>query len=238
MSKPKAIFSWSGGKDSAYGLHKVLSEGTYDVKYLLTTVNDTFGRISMHGIREELLERQLACIGIPLIKARVSEGTNAEYEHRMEEVLLKAKTEGIEQVIFGDIFLDDLRDYREKNLARVGMNAVFPLWKLNTGGLIRDFITQGFRTVICCTNDAFLGEEWLGREIDMNFVNGLPAHVDPCGENGEYHSFCYGGPLFPKPLQFTRGEVVFRPLEPSADPGSQQPGPVTRGFWYIDLIPA
>src|SRR3982750_4307197 len=157
MSKIKAIFCWSGGKDSAYCLYKVLQEEKFDVKYLLTTLNGAFNRISMHGIREELLDRQAESIDIPLLKVFVYEGSNAEYEKQMETVLLKARTEGIEHVIFGDIFLEDLRVYRENNLAKVGMNAVFPLWKRDTKELIHQFLQLGFRTITCCVNDAFLG---------------------------------------------------------------------------------
>ena len=238
MNKPKAIFCWSGGKDSAYCLNKVLIENLFDVKYLLTTINDQYRRISMHGVREELLDLQALSIGIPLIKVRVSEGTNTEYEQQMEIVLLKAKSEGIEYVIYGDIFLEDLRVYRENNLAKVGMTGVFPLWKRNTKDLILDFIGEGFKTVICCTNDGYLGSEWLGMEIDATFLEKLPAGVDPCGENGEFHTFCYKGPLFKNKIRFTIGERVYKPLEIKTDEGSasQTAGP-TKGFWFCDIIP-
>jgi len=236
--KLKAIFCWSSGKDSALCLSRVLEEGQFEVCYLLTTVNDTFNRISMHGVREELLDMQAASIGIPLLKVRVSEGTNEEYERQMGFTLARVKSEGIAHVIFGDIFLVDLREYREKNLARIGMTAVFPLWKLNTADLIRDFIHRQFMAVICCTNDAFLGEEWLGREIDLGFLASLPKNVDPCGENGEYHTFCFWGPIFKEPLSYLLGETIFRPLElKHAEDSGQQDIPVTRGFWYVDLVP-
>ncbi len=229
--KPKAIFSWSGGKDSAYCLHKVLSEGLFDVKYLLTTVNHNFKRVSMHGVREELLDAQADAIGIPLIKVWVKEGTNDEYEQQMSEVLIRAKAQGIEHVIFGDIFLADLRTYRENNLAKVDMTAVFPLWQRDTAALIADFIAQGFKTVTCCVNDGYLNEGWVGREIDAAFVAQLPAGVDACGENGEYHTFCYAGPLFKKKIPFTVGEKIYKPLE--INPASDS---VTRGFWFVDLV--
>lgn len=232
-TKPKAIFCWSGGKDSAYCLHKVLTEQLYDVQYLLTTVNDTYKRISMHGVREELLQQQTAAIGIPQLIVRVSEGTNGEYERQMEATLLQAKAEGIDHVIFGDIFLEDLRAYREANLAKVGMIAVFPLWKIDTAFLIRDFINKGFKTVLCCTNDAWLGEEWVGRVVDESFINELPDIIDPCGENGEFHSFCYGGPIFSHEIHYTVGEKVYRPLDIKTSDDSQ-----TKGFWFCDLIPA
>ena len=239
---PKAVFCWSGGKDSSYCLHKVLSEGLYDVKYLLTTVNDVFKRISMHGIREELLDLQVAAVGIPLLKVRVSAGTYDEYEKQMEAVLLKAKEEDIEYVIFGDIFLEDLRVYRENNLAKVGMKAIFPLWKTDTTLLIHDFIEQGFKTITCCTNDGYLGEEWVGREIDTLFLEQLPANVDPCGEHGEYHTFCYAGPLFKKKIEFTGGEKVYKAMELKTNTNTNDvcaPSEkvITKGFWYYDLLP-
>ena len=234
--KPKAIFSWSGGKDSAYCLHKVLSEDEFDVQYLLTTLNHSFKRISMHGVREELLDAQAESIGIPLLKVWVKEGTNEEYEKQMSEILLQAKSEGIVYVIFGDIFLEDLRMYRENNLEKVGMKAVFPLWKMDTTNLIRDFIRLSFETVLCCTNDGYLGEEWVGRKVDHTFIDQLPANVDPCGENGEYHTFCYGGPVFHKTITIATGEKVYRPLQiKTTDDAVCVSNAVTKGFWFIDL---
>jgi len=234
--KTKAIFCWSGGKDSAYALYQVILENRYEVKYLLTTVNKTYQRISMHGVREELLQAQASSLGFPLLKVEVEEGSNAEYERQMEAVLLKAKAEGIEHVIFGDIFLEDLRAYREANLAKVEMHAVFPLWKRPTQDLARDFINQKFRTVLCCTNDAYLGEEWVGREIDDAFLRELPSNVDPCGEHGEYHTFCFDGPVFRYPISVHAGERVYKPLELRIAEPSEKP--VTKGFWFIDLLPA
>jgi uncharacterized protein (TIGR00290 family) len=238
MNNRKAVFCWSGGKDSAYCLNKVLTENMFDVKYLLTTINGQYRRISMHGVREESVDLQALSIGIPLLKVRVTEGTNNEYEKQMETVLLKAKSEEITNVIFGDIFLEDLRVYRENNLARIGMTGVFPLWKINTKDLILDFIHQGFKTIICCTNDGYLGSDWLGKEINSSFIAELPANVDPCGENGEFHTFCYEGPLFKNKISFTIGEKVYKPLEIKTDKGSdtQAAGP-TKGFWFCDIIP-
>jgi uncharacterized protein (TIGR00290 family) len=237
VDKAKAVFCWSGGKDSSYCLHKVLTEKLFDVKYLLTTVNDEFKRISMHGVREELLDLQAEAIGIPLLKVRVKEGTNGEYEEQMETAFLKAKSEGIDNVIFGDIFLEDLRVYRERNLAKVGMKGIFPLWKMDTTTLLNDFISRQFKTVICCTNDGYLGEEWAGREIDKSFIEQLPVGVDPCGENGEYHTFCYDGPLFQKKIGFTLGEKVYRALEVKTDIDLTPTKVMTKGFWFCDLVP-
>ena len=230
--------SWSGGKDSAYCLDKVLAEKIFDVRYLLTTVNSNFKRISMHGVREELLYAQAKSIGIPLLKVEVNKGTNDEYEKQMAKVLLKAKTEGIDYVIFGDIFLEDLKLYRENNLAKLGMKGVFPLWKINTTVLINDFVDRGFKAAISCANDAFLGEEWVGVEIDESFIKQLPSNVDPCGENGEFHTFCYDGPIFKKKINFAIGEVVYKPLEIKDDMDCILPAnTTTKGFWFCDLLP-
>ncbi len=237
MNNPQAVFCWSGGKDSAYCLHRVLTEKLFDVKYLLTTVNDTFKRISMHGVREELLDRQGESIGIPLLKVRVTEATNHEYEKQMETVLLQAKSEGINNVLFGDIFLEDLRIYREAHLAAVEMKGIFPIWKMDTTNLINDFISHQFKAVLCCTNDGYLGEEWLGREIDTSFLEQLPVTVDPCGENGEYHTFCYAGPLFKEKISFTVGGKVYKALEMKTDaPCTLPTNMTTKGFWFCDLL--
>ncbi len=237
MSISKAIFCWSGGKDSAYCLHKVQSEKLFDIRYLLTTVNDTHKRISMHGVREELLEIQAESVGIPLLKVKVSEGTNSEYEKQMETVLLNAKVEGITHVIFGDIFLEDLRIYREKNLDKVGMKGIFPLWNLDTKWMINDFITQKFKTITCCINDGYLNEEWVGADINNEFVAKLPSNVDPCGENGEFHTFCYEGPIFKKKINFSIGEKIYKALELKTNDDVCSSSAITKGFWFCDLIP-
>lgn len=235
MSK-KALFCWSGGKDSSYCLHKVLTEKQYDVCYLLTTLNANYRRISMHGIKEELLDVQVKETGIPLLKIFTKEGTNKEYEELMESALFRLKDEGINHVIFGDIFLDDLREYREKQLARVGMTAVFPLWKMNTKELAEDFINKGFKTIICCVNDGYLDINSAGRIIDEDFINNLPTGTDPCGENGEYHSFCFEGPVFKNTIQINKGETIYRPLEiKTTDDCPLCSVNKTKGFWYTDI---
>jgi uncharacterized protein (TIGR00290 family) len=230
-----AVFCWSGGKDSSLCLYKVLQDKVYDVKVLITTVNEQFRRISMHGVKEELLDAQASALGIPLIKIYVKEGTNAEYERKMEETLLGLKSKGIEHVIFGDIFLEDLRKYREDNLTKVGMEAVFPLWKQDTGKLLEEFLALKFKTVLCCTNDAYLGEEWAGRMIDNKFISKLPGNVDPCGENGEYHTFCFDGPIFKTPVPVTVGEKVYKPLVVKTTDDCALPESKTKGFWFCEL---
>jgi uncharacterized protein (TIGR00290 family) len=233
--KTKAIFCWSGGKDSALALHKIIQENKYEIVALLTTVNETFKRVSMHGVREEMLEKQADSIGLPLIKMYVSEGSNSEYEKNMEALLLKYKKQGVSKVIFGDIFLEDLRSYRENNLNKVGLTAEFPLWKKDTKDLINEFFILGFKTVICCVNDAYFGKEAAGQEINAEFIRSLPENIDPCGENGEYHTFCYAGPIFKKKINFIVGEKVYKPLELKQTDSSEEIK--TKGFWFAELIP-
>ena len=236
--KPKVIFCWSGGKDSALALYKVFQENKYDVVALLTTLNAQYKRISMHGVREELLDKQAAEIGLPLIKMYVTEGTNSEYEKTIEALLLQHKAQGVTKVIFGDIFLEDLRSYREKNLLKVGLTAEFPLWKKDTKKLIAEFLELGFKTITCCTNDGYLGEDKVGAEITKEFVISLPVNVDPCGENGEFHTFCYDGPLFNKAIKFKVAEKVYRPLEIKMSKDTVCIGSTTtKGFWFQELLP-
>ena len=224
--KPKAIFCWSGGKDSAFCLHQIFIENKFDVKYLMTTINAEFHRISMHGVRESLLDTQAASIGIPLLKMLVSEASNEAYESQMEKVLLQAKSEGVEYVIFGDIFLEDLRIYRENNLAKIGLKAVFPLWKNDTKVLMHDFLQQGFQTITCCVSDKYLDESFCGQIINTGFLSRLPADVDPCGENGEFHTFCFDGPIFKNKIDFSIGEKTYKSTEYLKE---------KYGFWYCDL---
>lgn len=227
----KAIFFWSGGKDSALCLYKVLQQKQYDVIALITTVNENFGRVSMHGVRETLLDEQARSIGIPLVKMYVREGTNNEYEQKLDETLLHFKRQGVTKVIYGDIFLEDLRAYRDNILDKLGMQGVYPLWKKDTKELVNEFLSLGFKTVTCCTNDAYLGEDRVGEIIDKNYIDTLPSNVDPCGENGEFHTFCYDGPVFSYPVMFTKGEKIYRPLEIKTT-GELS----TKGFWYCELM--
>ena len=216
------LFCWSGGKDSCMALHQLRRDPLREVAALLTTVTEGFDRISMHGVRRILLERQAAALGLPLeIVTIPPKCVNTEYESRMEAMLLSWKKRGITEVAFGDIFLEDLREYREKNLARVGMKTLFPVWKRPTDKLVRDFIAQGFRAVTVCVDPKILDESFVGREIDAEFLATLPAAADPCGENGEFHSFVYDGPGFSAPVKFSIGEKVLRD-----------------GFYFCDLLPA
>lgn len=237
-AKIPAVFSWSGGKDSSYALHKVLQEGLYDVRYLLSTFNGHFHRLSMHGVREELIEAQALAIGIPLLKVFVYQATNWEYEQQMNAMFAKVKTEGVEAVIYGDIFLEDLRQYRETKMEEIGLPCVFPLWKADTKKLLKSFVDNGFKTITCCINDGYLDESWVGKLIDDTFINNLPSTVDACGENGEFHSFCFDGPIFSNKINVTTGEKMYRKLDLQPTDHPTATGMETKGFWFIDLLPA
>ena len=243
--KEKAVFCWSGGKDSALALNRVLRDNRYEVGSLLTTCNEHFQRVSMHGVRLELLDRQAASIGLPLEKVFVSQrSSNEEYQQKMSACLLAHKARGVTSCAFGDIFLEDLKRWREENLARIGMRGIFPIWKIDSRELIREFFALGFGTVICCVNDAYLDETAVGRNMDEEFMRVLPPNVDPCGENGEFHSFAFSGPVFRQPVKFKVGEKVYRPVEVThpADSNSAYVCPTsgpraTKGFWFCDLLP-
>jgi len=215
--------AWSGGKDSAYAFFQLMKDGRYEVTTLLSTINGNNNRLSMHGVREELIEEQAANIGIPLVKVYVYEGNNEEYEDCMSRALINAKATGIKTIAFGDIFLEDLRAYRENQMRKIGMNCLFPLWKIPTLELAHNFIAEGFRTITCCVHNGYLDESWCGRFVDKEFLRSLPPGVDPCGENGEFHSFCFEGPIFKKVLSIIAGEKIYKDLDQKT------------GFWFCDL---
>ena len=200
--------SWSGGKDSAYALHKVMQDERYRVKYLLANIFKPNKRVSMHGVPEELIEQQAKSIGIPLIRLYIEEKTHDEYEEKMRALLLSLKDEGIHKVVFGDIFLEDLKKYREDKLAEAGMKAIFPLWKKDTTELAQRFIADGFKTHICSIDLSKIPENLVAADFSVDFLQQLPSTIDPCGENGEFHSFCYDGPLFKKKVTFKQNGVV------------------------------
>ena len=192
---------WSGGKDSALALRLLNRSRDYDVRALLTTLTAPYQRISMHGVRRELLSLQAESLDLSLVEVWIGEGaSNAEYEEQMAEALWLQRRKGVEQVAFGDIFLEDIRSYREAQLARLGMRAVFPLWQRDTAALAREFLAQGFRGIVSVVDTDVLDERWAGRHLDEQFFAELPAGIDPCGENGEFHSFVFDGPDFAKPI--------------------------------------
>ena len=223
MSTPEPIlFCWSGGKDSAMALHALLQQQQFRVTALLTTVTEGYDRISMHGVRRELLLQQAESIGLPLHEVRIPpQCVNPIYEARMERALRIFLDQGVRKVALGDIFLEDLRAYREKNLARIGMTALFPIWKRDTHELIRFFHSQHFRAIAACIDPKVLAPGFAGRELDDSFFGDLPPNADPCGENGEFHTFVFDGPIFRWPIPVRTGEIVHRD-----------------GFVFCDLLPA
>jgi uncharacterized protein (TIGR00290 family) len=217
----KDIFlSWSGGKDSSLALYEIQKAGTHNVAALLTTITEDYDRISMHGVRRALLERQAESLGLPLHAVLIPpQCINATYEERMKEALTQHLARGVRRVAFGDIFLEDLRVYREKNLAQVGMQALFPIWKRDTRELAREFLRLGFRAIAVCVDPRVLDASFAGRELDASFFADLPPGVDPCGENGEFHTCVLAGPMFCQPVPAALGEVVERD-----------------GFYFADLV--
>lgn len=209
--RPKVLFSWSGGKDSALALYEILNSGAYEIESLITTVTVDYGRVSMHGFRTELLHTQAGSLNIPLEEVYISkDASNEEYEYSLTDTLSKYREEGVNKVVFGDIFLQDIKEYREALLSGIGMECVFPIWKRDSLLLARNFIEEGFRAVIVCVDTEQLDASFSGREFDESFLSDLPSGVDPCGENGEFHTFVYDGPIYSKAISHSLGEVVMR----------------------------
>ncbi|MEO6327547.1 MAG: diphthine--ammonia ligase [Ginsengibacter sp.] len=238
----KAFFNWSGGKDSALALYHAQKDKRYSIEKLLTNINGKHRRISMHGVREELLELQSQAIGLPLQKIILPEEPSMqEYENTMRETMEEFQKKEFTHAFFGDIFLEDLKKYREEQLAKAGINAVFPLWKRNTVELMHEFIDLGFKTILVCIKAEALPKEFAGRIIDKDFLKDLPKNVDACGENGEFHSFVFDGPIFKQPIAIKVGEKVFREYTAPKDEKNncfiRQP-PSSMGFWFCDLLPA
>ncbi len=216
------VFSWSGGKDSAMALHALLQDPNFEVVALLTTVTEGYERISMHGVRNELLRRQAESIGLPLQEVRIPpKCVNPIYEARMAEAVLRFRDRGVMHFAFGDIFLEDLRAYREQKLLQADMTALFPIWKVDTRELAARFLKDGFRAIAACIDPRKLDKSFVGRELNASFFRDLPPEVDPCGENGEFHTFVFDGPIFRSRIPIQVGEVVERD-----------------SFFFCDLLPA
>jgi len=221
MPSPGALLSWSGGKDSSLALHEVRKSKDFEVVSLLTTLTKDFNRVSMHGVRKALLDIQASRIGLPVEEVWISKGaTNEEYESELLEALAHSRARGVHSVIFGDLFLEDIRKYREERLSAMNMTAVFPIWKKDTRELASYFIKEGFKAILCTVDPRALDRTFCGREFDESLLSDFPAGVDPCGENGEFHTFVYGGPIFQKDLDVRKGEVVLRD-----------------GFYFADILP-
>ncbi len=215
------VVSWSGGKDSALALHALQADPTVRIQALLTTVTDQYDRISMHGVRRQLLSTQAAAIGLPLTEAHIPPAaSNAMYEEVFSAALAQHQARGVRRVAFGDLFLADIRAYRERQLAARGMTGLFPLWALDTRELAVQFIELGFQAVLACVDAAKLDASFAGRPFDHSLLRDLPAGVDPCGENGEFHTFVTDGPIFKWPVLYTTGMSVHRD-----------------GYTFCDLLP-
>jgi len=211
MARPKAILAWSSGKDSAWALHVLRQQEEVEVVGLLTTVNEHFDRVAMHAVRSELLRVQATAVGLPLVPVPIPwPCSNEAYEMAMSGAVKKLRNEGVSVMAFGDLFLEDVRKYREEKLQGTGIEPIFPLWGLPTPALARDMIAGGLRARLTCIDPKQLSSDFAGREFDTDLLDTLPVGVDPCGERGEFHSFAYDGPMFEHPVAIRNGEVVER----------------------------
>ena len=241
MSKnKKAYLNWSSGKDALMAWHHILQDGNYDIQKLVTTVNKDFKRVSMHGVAIELLEAQAVSLQLPLHQIALSGNVSLQtYNETMQKHTRQLIDEGFTEAVFGDIFLEDLKNYREKELRKIGLNAIFPLWKKDTTTLAQEFINLGYKAIVVCTSAKELDASFCGREFTHDFLQDLPEGVDPCGENGEFHTFVYDGPLFEQPVRFEKGEKIMRSYKPS---NKNEEDDCFKGqtywdnqFWYQDL---
>ncbi|AIM59108.1 ATP-binding domain-containing protein [Cellulophaga lytica] len=239
----KTYFNWSSGKDSALALYKMQRSNAYKVDRLVTSVNSTFNRVSMHGLRLPLLEAQAKAIGLPLQTIMLNADVSmSSYNEVMKTTMQGLITEGYTHAVFGDIFLEDLKKYREDKLKEVGVKGVFPLWKQDTKVLLKELVQLGFKAITVCVNAKLLDESFVGREVDESFFNDLPENVDPCGENGEFHTFVYDGPIFKQPVPFTVGEKVKKGYAPTTNKDDNcfkkdEDTTWDTSFWYCDLLP-
>ncbi|WP_242085133.1 adenine nucleotide alpha hydrolase [Aestuariivivens sediminis] len=238
MNKFKTYFNWSSGKDSAIALFYLLQDARFSIEKLITTINSHYDRVSMHGLRTELLVAQFQAVKIPYSFVELPEMPDmARYEQIIGETVERLKMEGFTHSAFGDIFLEDLRNYREHQLARQGIKAVFPIWNRDTKELLQEFLDLGFKSIVVCANSKFFNEDFVGTVMDKDFVKRLPQGVDPCGENGEFHTFCFDGPIFNNPVSFDIGEKVYREYD-NPNTGDNSNGPQDPyGVWYCDLKP-
>lgn len=228
--KYKTILSWSGGKDSAITLQRLLRNDQYSVERLLVSMNKSTNRVSMHGVRMELIERQAEILGIPITYLRLPESPSMnEYDSIMEKEMKNLIDQGFTHCAFGDIFLEDLKKYREKNLEKVGMNALFPIWEEDTTQLAYSFIEDGFKAIFVCIDKNKAVFDYTGEIYSKEFLDRIPAEIDPCGENGEFHTFVFDGPIFSKPISYQKGEIVDK----------EYPSPEGEGkmiFRFCDLV--
>ena len=238
----QAYLNWSSGKDAALAYFFLKKDTEYHVSKLVTTLNKDVGRVSMHGLQETLLEAQAKSMGLALQKIYLPKDTSMEvYNSKMQEATQQLKSEGFTHAAFGDIFLEDLKKYREDQLEAVSLKTVFPLWKKDTSTIMKEFLSLGFKAITVCVNAKLLDESFVGREVNEQFLNDLPDTVDPCGENGEFHTFVYDGPIFNSPILFKIGEKVLKGYSPSKEDDddcfSDDFKSWDTQFWYCDLLP-
>ena len=232
----KAILNWSTGKDAAYALYKIQLKGDYKLERLVTTVNDKVKRVSMHGVKEELLLRQVEALGMEGDIIYLDENMNMlDYETQIMQYWEESRNAGVKNSIFGDILLEDLKAHRERQLSSVGVNAVFPLWNIPTSELVNEIIEVGIKAIVICVNETFLDKSFIGRTIDKQFVEDLPENVDPCGENGEFHTFVYDGPNFIESVPFEKGDIVYKTYDITVK--TEDGVDVKKfGYWFLDLL--
>jgi uncharacterized protein (TIGR00290 family) len=217
----KVLFSWSGGKDSTLALYEIRQDKKYEVVSLLTTITKGYDRVSLHGLRRTLVEQQAESLGLPIQEVFIPKlCSNEEYESKMRQILTKFKQAGISQVVFGDIFLEDVRKYREDNLSKLEMKGLFPIWGRDSAELTKSFIALGFQAIVICVDTKVLDKRFVGRIIDESFPAQLPPNVDPGGENGEFHSFVFDGPIFKNRIGYKLGKKMLRD-----------------SFYFCDLLP-
>lgn len=233
MDKIKVSLSWSGGKDSAFALWKLITDNRYEVIGLHTTFGEDSRRVGMHGVHESLIVSQAEALGLRLDKIYYpASGDNAAYEKAMGEYLSTIEAEGIKHIAYGDILLEDLKKYREEKLAERGFLAVFPLWGSNTKALAGEFIQAGFKTKICAADADKISKDWLGKDYDEEFLEHFTGEVDPCGENGEFHSFCYDGPVFSQPIAIRCKKVIQKAYDIVLENGEKD----NKRYWFAELV--
>jgi uncharacterized protein (TIGR00290 family) len=232
----KLYFNWSTGKDAALALYFLQKENRFKVDHLLVSINKSINRVSMHGLSRELMLTQINAVGLNFSTVELpNEPSMEQYSELMSEAVIRLRREGYSDTGFGDIFLEDLRVYREKQLETLGVKCHFPLWKRNTRELLEEFIERGFKAVVVSINATKLDQSFCGREVNLSFLEDLPDEVDPCGEYGEFHTFCYDGPIFKKPVKFKKGEQVYKSYKnPNSKNNDKQDSQI--GFWFQDLI--
>ena len=211
LTAQKVLLSWSSGKDSALALYKLQQRDGLEISALLTTLTEEYGRVSIHGVNEILLDQQANAVGLELEKLFIPKNcSNEDYECLMRRMLEKYSEKGVSATVFGDIFLENLRKHRTEKLSLINMDALFPLWGQDTGELAEEFIALGFKAIITCVDTKFLDRKFTGREFDRKFLSELPDSVDPCGENGEFHTFVCDGPIFREPIPYRKGQILLR----------------------------